>query len=148
MSRVDCAVGLNPLHGIGRLLRGYAKLSQIGELPRDDLCIRTDPLQNAHTRRAERAVPVVDQYRTLSTAHVHILAMRCISARSQGLLVQPGFLVRVEPKLALRCGRAPRVGAELLPALPGEPSGMRKIAALELARVTCDCPLPDPSARP
>ena len=74
--RADRAVDLNPLHGIGRLLIGYSQLSQIGELPGDDLCIRPDPLEYARTPRAERAVPVVDEYRTLSTARMHILAPR------------------------------------------------------------------------
>ena len=83
MSRADCAVDLKPLHGMGRLLLGYSELSQIGDLPRDDLCIWPNPLEDTYKPHAERAVPVVEEYRTLSTVHVHILAMRFISSSSR-----------------------------------------------------------------
>lgn len=71
VSRSDRAVDLNPLQGIGSLLLGYPQLSEVGELPGDDLRIRSDPLHCVCALRAERAVPVVDQHRAFSLPQSH-----------------------------------------------------------------------------
>jgi uncharacterized protein DUF2867 len=75
VSRADRAIDLNPLHGVGCLHLGDSRLGQIGELPWDDLRIRPGPLQDVRTGRAEPAVSVIEEHRTLSKIHQHVLGV-------------------------------------------------------------------------